>query len=85
MQKTISKAELAALLDGRSYRNEISLEECELAHASGLVVVIGSSDDLIILHGAIHDDVDAYDGGRIELTRSGVFRSECHDDDYPVV
>jgi len=79
MEKTLTKEQLAAMLDGRSYRNEISLEECELAHASGLVAVIASSDDLVILHGAIHDDVDAYDGGRIELTRSGVFRSECHD------
>ena len=79
MQKILTKEQLAAKLNGRNYLDEISLEECEQAHDSGLVVVLGYSDDIVNLHGAIHDEVDAYDGGRIELTRSGVFQSECKD------
>ena len=79
MQKTLTKEELAAQLNGRSYGSEITLAECEVADESGLVVVVGYSDDGAVFHGAIHDEADAYDGGRIELTQAGIFQSECHD------
>jgi len=79
MQKTLTKEELAARLDGRSYGSEITLEECEVARENDLVVAVGYSDDGIVFHGAIHDETDAYDGGRIELTQAGIFQSECHD------
>ena len=41
MQKTLTKEELAARLNGRSYGSEITLEECEVARESGLVVAVG--------------------------------------------
>jgi len=80
MQKNFTKEQLAAQLDGRSYGDEITLEECDVANDNGLVVAIGYSDDGVTFHGAIHDETDAYDGGRIELTQAGIFQSECHDD-----
>ena len=57
---------------------------CVLSGKNGLVVVLGYSDDGVTFHGAIHDETDAYDGGKIELTQAGIFQSECHDgDDCP--
>lgn len=55
--------ELAAKLDGREVGNEITREETAQAKKDGLLVVYGGSDDLIELDGAIHDEVNAYDGG----------------------
>ena len=51
-----TKEELAALLHGREYRNEISAEEEVAAKAAGLVVVFGASDDLAEISGAISDE-----------------------------
>jgi len=48
--------ELAAKLDGRQYRNEITNEEAEAAEEAGLVVVFGASDDLCEFRGAIDDE-----------------------------
>ena len=81
MKKTLTKEELAAQLYGRSYLDEITLDECDAAADNGLVVVFGYSDDVVIFHGAIHDDTYAYDGGKVELTQDGIFQSECHDGD----
>lgn len=45
--------ELAALLNGREYRNEITKAEASDTKASGLVVVFGSGDVLMVFRGAI--------------------------------
>lgn len=59
----MTAAELAALLNGREYRKEMSRDEEQVAKAAGLVVVFGASDDLMELRGAISDEVGCYDGG----------------------
>lgn len=67
----MNKEELAALLNGREYGQEITLAEESAAKAAGLVVVFGYSDDNVELRGAISDEVDMYDGGRLEITTEG--------------
>jgi len=52
----MTKEELAKMLDGREYRDEISKEEAQLAKQHGLVVVFGASDDLMEFEGAIYDE-----------------------------
>lgn len=66
--------ELAQKLDGRQYRHEITIEEKNEAKAAGLVVVYGASDDLIELECAIYDEVGAWDGTTVYLTKAGIFR-----------
>jgi hypothetical protein len=67
--------QLAALLNGREYRNEITDEEAEQAKAAGLVAVFGASDDLMEIRGAIYDEVDCYDGESILIDAKGVLPS----------
>lgn len=67
-----TKEALAALLDGREYRDEITDVEAAQAKAAGLVVVFGWSDDNMIFRGAIDSDVDAYDGTTARVTLLGV-------------
>ena len=69
--------ELAALLNGREYLQEITDDEAKQAHAAGLVVMHGGSDDLVYFAGAISDELGANDGGEFMLTSKGLVRSEC--------
>jgi hypothetical protein len=80
---TITAKELAALLTGREYGNEITSAEEGQAKADGLVVVYGYSDDNMEFAGAIHDEVGCYDGGTAYLTRDGLLQNECENDDCP--
>lgn len=67
--------ELAALLTGREYRDEITREEEAQAKAAGLVAAFGASDDLLELRGAIHDEAGTYGGGQVRVDRAGVIPS----------
>ena len=58
----MTKEELAALLNGREYGNEITRDERVAAKKAGLVVVFGASDDLMEMHGAIDEELGAYEG-----------------------
>lgn len=58
----MTSKELAALLDGNQYGNEITKEQEMLALDHDLVVVFGYSDDDVELRGEINDEVGAYDG-----------------------
>jgi len=75
--------ELAEKLNGRSYTSEITREEVKEAKDSGLVVVFGSSDDLMEFRGAIYDEVGAYDGGTAYLNEHGLIQNKCDYDDCP--
>lgn len=61
----MTKEELAALLNGRQYRQEITNAEASQAQKSGLVVVYGHSDDLMEFQGAIYDEVGAWEGTEV--------------------
>lgn len=65
-------ADLAALLDGREYGNEITKDEVAQAKAAGLVVVFGYSDDNVELRGAIDEEIGAYEGTTLRITPSGL-------------
>ena len=75
--------ELAALLNGREYGEEITKEEAAAAKSAGLVVVFGYSDDNIELRGAIYDEIGYYNTGTAYLTSAGLLRNECDNDDCP--
>lgn len=62
--------ELADLLNGREYRDEITKEEAQQAKENGLVVVFGASDDLIEFEGAISEEFGAYDGTTIKIGKT---------------
>lgn len=79
----MTKEELAAELNGREYRNEITKAEAAEAKAAGLVIVFGASDDLMEFRGAIYDEVGCYNGGTAYLTSSGMLVNDCDDDECP--
>ena len=61
----------------KSYRN-IPKELIEEAKEKDIVIVYGSSDDLMELDGAIYDEFGCYDGGTCFLDKDGVFeRCRC--------
>ena len=76
---TMTKEQLAARLNGREYRNEITPEEAQDAKAAGLVVLFGASDDLAEFRGAIYDEVGCYDGGEIVLVEGKPYEFDTCD------
>lgn len=72
----MTREELAAKLNGRQYRSEITPDEEKAAKAAGLVVVFGASDDLVEFRGAINDEADRYDGGTVLLYEGTLYQGE---------
>lgn len=70
----MTKEELAALLNGREYGDEINPDQARIAKANGLVVVYGASDDLMEFEGAIRDEFGCYDGGTAIVDAEGLLR-----------
>lgn len=75
--------EMANRLNGREYRDEVTRDDEIDAKNSGLVIVVGASDDLMELYGAIRDEVSCYDGGTAYLTRFGLLENKCDCEDCP--
>lgn len=75
--------ELAALLNNREYREEITRDEEAQAKHAGLVIVFGASDDLMEFRGAIHDEYDAYNGTTAFLDADGLLVNECDSEECP--
>lgn len=77
--------ELAAQLGTLEYSEEPSKELVEQARAAGLVIVFGASDDLMEFRGAIHNEVNVYDGddATAYVTDQGLLKNECDDDVCP--
>jgi len=80
---TMTKEQVAELLDGREYGNEVTGDINIIAKNSGLVIMFGQSDDLMQFRGAIHDEVGCWGGGIVYFGESGLAQSECDDDDCP--
>ena len=72
--------ELANLLNGREYRQEITKEEAQQAKEAGLVVVYGASDDLMEFDGVIHDELGAWNGTTAYLNEHGLLVNDCVDE-----
>lgn len=79
----MTKEQLAALLNGRQRGEEISREERKQAKADGLVVVFGASDDNVEFQGAIDDEIDAYEGGTVELFNGEILSNDCDSEECP--
>jgi len=80
----MKKEQLAELLAGREYGNEITRAEAALAEEAGLVVVYGYSDDNMAFVGAIRDEMGCWNGGTAFLDEAGLFRGLlCEDEDCP--
>lgn len=80
----MTKEELAAILNGREYLEEISVDENEQAEEAGLVVVFGESDDTMEFYGAVRDEIGCYGGGTALIGNDGgLLRNACHDDRCP--
>lgn len=54
----MNKEEFAERITLRQRCEELTEEDVELAHESGLVVIYGGSEDLVMLEGAIDDELD---------------------------
>jgi hypothetical protein len=59
--------ELAALLNGRQYREEMTREEEKFAKTNKLLVLFGASDDLLEFRGVINDEASAWEGTTLYL------------------
>lgn len=79
----MKKEELAKLLNGREYLEEMSKDEIAMAVSNNLVVVFGASDDHAILEGAISDQVDCYNGGQIFFVNGELLLNKCDYRDCP--
>jgi hypothetical protein len=79
----MTKEQLAAMLDGRQYGDEITLEEIRTAGNNRLVVVSGTSDDMMDFAGFINDEIRCFGGGIAYLADSGFWESRCDDDECP--
>ena len=67
----------AKMINGKEYGYpEFTEEELAIAKNNGLVIVHGASDDLIEFEGAITDEGDCFEGGRIYFNKKGVIRNK---------
>ena len=74
----MTEHELARLLDGNEVGSEVTPHDAAIAKAANLVIIYGASDDLVELQGAIEDEVGAYGGAEIYITKAGVVSTpEC--------
>lgn len=65
--------DFAKKLDGREYGYpQFTKEEIQIAMDNGFVIVYGASDDLMEFDGAIRDEGDCFDGGKVFFDREGV-------------
>jgi hypothetical protein len=75
----MTKEQLAEILNGRPYGDEIKETESIQARKDGLLVVFGYSDDNTEFRGAFDDEVGCYDEKEIFVNRKGVLseHEEC--------
>lgn len=60
--------EFAAMLNGKQYGyQQFTSKELQIARDNGFVIVSGASDDLVELEGAITDEGDCWEGGKISV------------------
>lgn len=69
--KPMTKEQLAALLNGREYRDEITRKEAEQAKKDGLLVIYGASDDLAEFDGLFRDETGCSYGRKIRFGLEG--------------
>lgn len=76
--------ELSEMLSGREYGTEITKDEERQAADTGLLVLYGCSDDNVEIAGTYNDEVGAYNGAIVHLTKTGVLQEpNCGQEDCP--
>lgn len=74
--------EFAEMLSGREYGTEISRSEEQQAADAGLLVLYGYSDDNVEIAGTYNDEIGAYNGTTVHLTKTGVLQEpDCGQED----
>lgn len=74
----MTEQELARRLDGNEVGSEVSPRDVAAAKEANLAIIYGASDDLVEFEGAIVDEVGAYGGAEIYITKGGVVSEpEC--------
>jgi hypothetical protein len=79
---TIEK-EIADMLNGLKYGEEIKDDVLRYAKANRAVIVYGAGDDLMEFKGAIEDEVNCYEGGTVYIRTTGVLQNECNNENCP--
>jgi len=76
----MTKEQFAQLLNGRTYGNEITSEEDDLAKENGLLICFGASDDLLEMRGIIYEEYGTYEGGTTLLVqkKTGISAIDIH-------
>lgn len=60
--------EFAAMLNGREHQYpQFSKEELQIAKDNGIVIIYGNSDDLMEIEGAVLDEADVFEGGKVHI------------------
>ncbi len=75
--------ELAKELNGNQCGDELTDEQEKQAIKSGMIVIVGCSDDVVQMMGAVDNEVGAYNGATIYFDRYGLLINACNDDDCP--
>ena len=78
----MTKEQFAQLLNGRTYGNEITTEEEDLAKENGLLICFGASDDLLEMRGIIYEEYGTYEGGTTLLVQKKTGLSAIDLDKY---
>ena len=75
--------EFAQQLNGKEYGYPMFTEkEIQTAKDNGWVIVSGASDDLMEFEGALRDEGDCFDGGKVYFSKSGVYNGEDDKADF---
>jgi hypothetical protein len=75
--------DVASMMNGREYGNEITKKEEEQLRKLGFVLVFGHSDDNVELRGTIYDEIGAWEGTTLYFDKNGLLKNECDDDECP--
>ena len=79
----MSIKEFAQQLNGKEYGYPMFTEkEIQTAKDNGWVIVSGASDDLMEFEGALRDEGDCFDGGKVYFSKSGVYNGEDYKADF---
>jgi len=81
---TTTPEEMAATMDGSEYRDFPTREVRQAAHAAGLVIVYGASDDLIEFEGAVSDELGCFEGGSFMFDAEGLLVRDEDDTDEEI-
>ena len=81
--ESMTKEELAKMLNGREYGYEITPEIHYMLNGTDLVILYGYSDDNMEFRGAINDEISCFGGGTAYLNSDGLIKNECDEYDCP--